>query len=277
MHERCEKGGEEKMTSANELLQEGIEAAKENRVGEALALLKQVVELEPRNEMAWLWLSDVVGTNQQRIICLENVLAINPDNQPAQEGLSILRRRAATIKPLPEGVEEPARPMTTATAVSPKRTTKPHQRTPAPRPWRTQHKSSGKAIRLIGVIGLLLIVAVAIGVWVDVSGSRTRTTPRTPTPARHARWGGDGVLRSTGGGPLPVAVDRDAYEEFNTAVPRDKYGVQELLLSGRVFSVEDGTEVLVIETGGFSYRIRILEGAHAGRDGWVAYEFVDFY
>jgi len=87
--------------------------------------------------------------------------------------------------------------MTTATAVSPKRTTKPHQRTPAPRPWRTQHKSSGKAIRLIGVIGLLLIVAVAIGVWVDVSGSRTRTTPRTPTPTRHARWGGDGVLRST--------------------------------------------------------------------------------
>jgi len=70
------------MTSANELLQEGIEAAKEKRVGEALALLKQVVELEPRNEMAWLWLSDVVETDEQRIVCLENVLAINPDNQP---------------------------------------------------------------------------------------------------------------------------------------------------------------------------------------------------
>jgi len=90
------------MTSANELLQEGITAARAKKADEALALLKQVVELEPRNETAWLWLSGVVQTDEQRAVCLENVLAVNPDNELAQKGLAVLRRRASTLKPLPD-------------------------------------------------------------------------------------------------------------------------------------------------------------------------------
>ena len=66
------------MTSTGELLQKGINAAKDKRIVEARSILKQVVKLDPRNEMAWLWLSGVVETDEQRIVCLENVLAINP-------------------------------------------------------------------------------------------------------------------------------------------------------------------------------------------------------
>jgi len=90
------------MTSTNELLGDGIKAAKANKADEALLLLKRVVELEPRNEMAWLWLSAAVQTDEQRMTCLENVLTINPDNKPAQEGMRLLRRSVAVIKPLPE-------------------------------------------------------------------------------------------------------------------------------------------------------------------------------
>jgi hypothetical protein len=93
------------MTSTNELLGDGIKAAKANKLDEALALLKRVVELEPRNEMAWLWLSAVVQTDEQRMTCLENVLTINPDNKPAQQGMGFLRRSVAVIKPLPERVQ----------------------------------------------------------------------------------------------------------------------------------------------------------------------------
>lgn len=71
------------MASIDELLQKGINAAKSKQVAEARSLLKQVVELEPRNETAWLWLSGVVETDEQRIVCLENVLDINPANKVA--------------------------------------------------------------------------------------------------------------------------------------------------------------------------------------------------
>jgi len=111
------------MTSANELLQEGITAARAKKADEALALLKQVVQVEPRNEEAWLWLSGVVETDEQRMVCLENVLAINPDHQIAERGLRILRRRAALIKPLPEPAEEPTQPKTAAVPAKRKETT----------------------------------------------------------------------------------------------------------------------------------------------------------
>ena len=71
------------MASTGELLQKGIDAAKAKQVAEARSILKRVVELEPRNETAWLWLSGVVETDEQQITCLENVLAINPDNKAA--------------------------------------------------------------------------------------------------------------------------------------------------------------------------------------------------
>jgi hypothetical protein len=121
-----------------------------------------------------------------------------------------------------------------------------------------------------------MVVAAGV-VWAGALGNRTRPSSGTPTPKRQARWGGDGLLRSRGGGRLPVADDWDAYDDLLSADPRDEYAMRELLLSGRVFAVEDGTEVLVIESRGLSYRIRILEGAYAGRDGWVPGEFVDFY
>lgn len=96
------------MTSANELLQEGIKAAKAKKADEAFALLSQVTEMEPRNEMAWLWLSAVVETDEERVVCLQNVLALNPHNSYARKGLTTLNRRAAAIKPLPKVIDHPA-------------------------------------------------------------------------------------------------------------------------------------------------------------------------
>jgi tetratricopeptide (TPR) repeat protein len=72
---------------ANELLREGIAAVKAGQKEEARQLLMQVVELDERNEQAWLWLSGIMGTPEERRICLENVLSINPDNAHAHAGL----------------------------------------------------------------------------------------------------------------------------------------------------------------------------------------------
>lgn len=57
-------------------------------------LLGQLLEQDPRNETAWLWLSSVVTSASKRRACLQRVLRINPHNQVAAEQLRRLDRRA---------------------------------------------------------------------------------------------------------------------------------------------------------------------------------------
>jgi hypothetical protein len=80
----------------SKLLGAGVDAVKGKRLEEARDLLYQVIDLDEHNEKAWLWLSGVVEGIDGRIVCLENVLAINPQNGLAIEGLRHLRsqRRA---------------------------------------------------------------------------------------------------------------------------------------------------------------------------------------
>lgn len=78
------------MTEIDQLLKTAVHAAKNGEREKAHQLLLQIVEQDEKNEMAWLWLSGVVATKEDRQICLENVLAINPNNQVAQKGLKKL-------------------------------------------------------------------------------------------------------------------------------------------------------------------------------------------
>lgn len=78
------------------LLQQGIAAAKAGQLDVARTLLTQVVEQEERNPTAWLWLSGVVDSLDDREVCLENVLTLDPGNQPARRGLDWLRGQKAT-------------------------------------------------------------------------------------------------------------------------------------------------------------------------------------
>ena len=75
------------------LIREGISAFKAGRRQEAQTLLSKATELDERNEEAWLWLSAVVDTLENQQICLENVLAINPNNTRALQGLEAIRRQ----------------------------------------------------------------------------------------------------------------------------------------------------------------------------------------
>jgi tetratricopeptide (TPR) repeat protein len=83
-------------TQVAELLRRGITAAQAGRREEARQLLLHVVELDERNERAWLWLSGVVDSRDDRRVCLENVLAINPGNPHARQGLRHLDQQIVT-------------------------------------------------------------------------------------------------------------------------------------------------------------------------------------
>jgi hypothetical protein len=83
--------------STDKLLKQGIAVLKAGLKAKARDLLTQVVEQDERNEMAWLWLSGAVETEEECRICLENVLVINSNNSGTQCGLEGLRKKSPDL------------------------------------------------------------------------------------------------------------------------------------------------------------------------------------
>jgi len=95
------------MDDLNALVQEAIAAVKAGRKQEGRDKLLAVIERNDRHEQAWLGLSALVDTTEERIICLENVLAINPNNERAKSALSKLTGQPPS-PPTPPPAPRPA-------------------------------------------------------------------------------------------------------------------------------------------------------------------------
>jgi hypothetical protein len=76
------------------LLRDGIGAAKAGNTTEAQTLLREVVALDENNEKGWIWLAAVVDTEDEKRVCLSNVLVINPNNKKAKDELNTIERQA---------------------------------------------------------------------------------------------------------------------------------------------------------------------------------------
>ncbi len=83
------------MTELDELFAKAVQAFKAGRKAEARDVFLEVVDQDEHHEQAWLYLSGLVETLEEQQICLENVLAINPNNQKAQKGLDTISSRLA--------------------------------------------------------------------------------------------------------------------------------------------------------------------------------------
>ncbi len=79
-----------------------LTAAKVNQRERARELLLRVTELDEQNILAWLWLSTVVDTPEEKQTCLENVLTLDPNNKHALTGLTRLKQTAPVPEPTPE-------------------------------------------------------------------------------------------------------------------------------------------------------------------------------
>ena len=73
-------------------LAEGVAAARAGEAGRARASLLRAIEAEPNSVQAWYWLSRVVDDPEERAICLENVLILDPGHLAVQAELEELRR-----------------------------------------------------------------------------------------------------------------------------------------------------------------------------------------
>ena len=51
-------------------------------------------------------------------------------------------------------------------------------------------------------------------------------------------------------------------------------GYASFIYSGQAFTVPDRTPVVVIGSGFGTKQIRILDGPHAGKAGWIPYEWL---
>ena len=181
----------------NDLLERGIAALKAGLKEEAHQLLSQVVEQDERNEMAWLWISGVVDTDTERRICLENVLAINPNNGIAKRGLErlgVAQRISpfSTVQPLSPGTTGAAaggeRPIQAlAPEGEPDEASAPAETEPkeeegelesAPPPRRTIGR---RPALLFGLgAGLLIVVCIGIaGIWWVTSSDLLAPVPTT--------------------------------------------------------------------------------------------------
>lgn len=73
------------------MLDDAIQAIRMGDKEEGRRLLEEILETDEGNEDVWLWLTTVVDSDEDREVCLENVLAINPNNAIAQKNLNALK------------------------------------------------------------------------------------------------------------------------------------------------------------------------------------------
>jgi ferric-dicitrate binding protein FerR (iron transport regulator) len=76
------------------LFKAGQEAARAGENARAHELFRQAIEIDPYHEQIWLWLASVVETDEDRRVCFENVLELNPTNPTASRQLQKLEQKA---------------------------------------------------------------------------------------------------------------------------------------------------------------------------------------
>lgn len=76
--------------SNSDLIQQAIVAARAGRKSTACELFLQVVQADPRNELAWLWLAGLLESVDERIQACQQALVINPGNAAARTHLERL-------------------------------------------------------------------------------------------------------------------------------------------------------------------------------------------
>lgn len=87
---------EENEPTLEDLMQLGIQAARQGNRTNARLLFQQVLDADKRNERAWLWMASVADTYEERLRFLQTVLRINPNNAVARRELERIRRKHET-------------------------------------------------------------------------------------------------------------------------------------------------------------------------------------
>jgi len=86
-----------------ELLRQGIRELKQGKTEAARQALQAITQVEPTNEMAWLWYAYSYPDEEQSIAVLRQCLEVNPDSEECQKRLDIYLARAQKTKLAQQG------------------------------------------------------------------------------------------------------------------------------------------------------------------------------
>lgn len=121
---------------------------------------------------------------------------------------------------------------------------------------------------LLSLIAIVLVI-ILFQVINGPSSSNKNTQSSPAAEPDRPKLGEKGYVQG-GGHAVPVALteaDLDAWTKAQAA--NDDHGQKNLLLRAKIFSVDNGTKILVIDTAMFNRKIRVLEGEEKGMAGWV--------
>lgn len=90
--------------SISELMKQGMDAARDGDKAAARTIFQEIVDRDEQNERAWMWLYSVVESDEERRLCLGNVLLINPNNEKAQAAMKRLDEKARLVETQKEEV-----------------------------------------------------------------------------------------------------------------------------------------------------------------------------
>ena len=173
---------------AARLFERGVAAASSGQRRVAAVLLARVVQIDPRHELGWLWLSGVLDEPNEIAFCLRSVLTVNPHNERALQGLIWLEERGK-IAPQPAQAREITAPPAETEHADEQRAR--HEGESWWVNWRRSRREMGRA-RLVfwSVPILLLVLTLGLNLALrDAISHNTATAAATaaPIPAPTAR------------------------------------------------------------------------------------------
>jgi len=128
--------------------------------------------------------------------------------------------------------------------------------------------------RWVAVMLLVLgIVAVSIAFFVTRPGSKNATDSLGKTRAAQS-IGNEVRLYIKGRDAIMVAADEKTLDDLIAAISARTDALQELIQSGRVLTVSNGTRARIIEKGFGKTKVRIIEGDKILSEGWVPESWV---
>lgn len=105
--------------SAEDILKEGISAARSGDRTRAATLFAQVVKIDPSSEQAWFYLGMCRTAADQREYCFRRVLALNPNNLDAKKQLASLAKPDLAQPPAWISETPPVKPVNSAKPFTP--------------------------------------------------------------------------------------------------------------------------------------------------------------
>ena len=90
---------------ANTQLEQAIRAYKSGEKQKAQKLLARIVQAEPNNADAWLWLADCIEQDEQKLYCLRRALKIDPNNILVKQSL----KKYAELRSLQQEITQPTK------------------------------------------------------------------------------------------------------------------------------------------------------------------------